>query len=314
MSLCGSTYSKAANAGQACRSAPACSREHPSGRCREWPSGRCCGLARWLARASRALLCMDGQAHGRSTRKCARQACGPLPHVVRVGSEHVSGLSGTACKHARRCACGCRVPGRAFCVSDLVSYYQPYCTRQTAAARQLIARVQKGARKQKHTLQSAQAEPSTCLHVISIHVFSRAVGLNQYLAHSADRIASALTPSFTSQSHARAHRRRRVRRVFPARSSLLSPACHQARARPTPRVRAKAHSAPLAFMHLRTSHIAVRTRSTPPITFSCFPPPCPAPKFVSTSRHTHTPNAVTSTAVSCGRGCVKLTLVDIELK
>eukprot|EP00966_Prymnesium_polylepis_P193771 4491178-Prymnesium_polylepis.1 len=28
--------------------------------------------------------------HGRSSRKRARQACGPLPHVVRVGSEHVS--------------------------------------------------------------------------------------------------------------------------------------------------------------------------------------------------------------------------------
>eukprot|EP00966_Prymnesium_polylepis_P042745 993427-Prymnesium_polylepis.1 len=57
----------------------------------------------------------------RGTRKRARQACGPLKHVVRVGSEHVSGFSGTACKHARRCA----LSGRVFCVSDLVSCGPP---------------------------------------------------------------------------------------------------------------------------------------------------------------------------------------------
>ena len=60
--------------------------------------------ARQMACACPARSRVHGQGHGRSSRKGARQACGPLPHVVRVGSEHVSGLSGTACKHARRCA------------------------------------------------------------------------------------------------------------------------------------------------------------------------------------------------------------------
>eukprot|EP00966_Prymnesium_polylepis_P091536 2118846-Prymnesium_polylepis.1 len=39
-------------------------------------------------------------------------------HVVRVGSEHVSGLSGTVCKHARHV----RLSGRVVYVCDLVSY------------------------------------------------------------------------------------------------------------------------------------------------------------------------------------------------
>eukprot|EP00966_Prymnesium_polylepis_P031027 721723-Prymnesium_polylepis.1 len=40
----------------------------------------CYGLARRLAHASHALVCMDRamERHGRSSRKRARQACGPL--------------------------------------------------------------------------------------------------------------------------------------------------------------------------------------------------------------------------------------------
>eukprot|EP00966_Prymnesium_polylepis_P071267 1655505-Prymnesium_polylepis.1 len=45
--------------------------------------------ARQMACACLARSRVHGQGHGRSSRKRARQACGPLPHVARVGSERV---------------------------------------------------------------------------------------------------------------------------------------------------------------------------------------------------------------------------------
>eukprot|EP00966_Prymnesium_polylepis_P158144 3655273-Prymnesium_polylepis.1 len=57
------------------------------------------------AHTQRRFVCMDRATDALSTRKRARQhalrqacgpRCGPLPHVVRVGSEHLSGLSGSA--------------------------------------------------------------------------------------------------------------------------------------------------------------------------------------------------------------------------
>eukprot|EP00966_Prymnesium_polylepis_P053700 1241197-Prymnesium_polylepis.1 len=56
---------------------------------------------------------LRGSVRGRHVEHLCRMSC------ATVGSEHVSGLSGTACKYARRCAH--RLPGRVFCVSDLVS-------------------------------------------------------------------------------------------------------------------------------------------------------------------------------------------------
>eukprot|EP00966_Prymnesium_polylepis_P034350 797896-Prymnesium_polylepis.1 len=41
--------------------------------------------ARQTARACLARPHVHGQGHGRSSRKRARQACGPLPYVARVG-------------------------------------------------------------------------------------------------------------------------------------------------------------------------------------------------------------------------------------
>jgi hypothetical protein len=93
------------------------SREHPSGRA---DAASCYGLARRLAHALRTPGVHE-QGHGRSSRKRARQACGPLPYVARVGSEHVVSVGTLVGPHASM-PDDVRLSDRVFCVCDLVRW------------------------------------------------------------------------------------------------------------------------------------------------------------------------------------------------